>query len=50
MTAMQGEILASQGKISSDLDQKPYEGFFSEASSSYAPAVCSSRQLPAVGT
>lgn len=24
---MQGEILASQGKISSDLDQKPYEGF-----------------------
>lgn len=27
MTLTQGEILASQGKISSDLGQKTYEGF-----------------------
>jgi len=27
MTVMQGEFLASQGKFSCDLEQKPYEGF-----------------------
>lgn len=44
MTIMQGEILASQGKISSNLKQKPQE-VGSEASSSYAPAMCLSRWL-----